>query len=466
MKQKSVFVCQKCGAQSPRWAGQCGACGEWNTLIEEVRGGKTEGSVRSGKTDGGSGVAAVKLSEVGQETFARISTGIGEVDQVLGGGLIPGQVVLLAGEPGIGKSTLLLQIASKITDNRKQIAESDRGAGLMNQTPTPTTSILYVAGEESPSQIAARAKRLGVSAEKIEVLAETEVDLVVNELTGSRISGLGLVIIDSIQTMWTAELNSSAGSIAQVRECAARLTRAAKEASVPLIIVGHVNKDGDIAGPKVLEHIVDTVLSFEGDPQHNYRLLRTTKNRFGAVYEVGVFEMKDTGLVEVADPSGLFLAERLAGQPGSVVTVTLEGMRPMLVEIQALTQRTSFGYPRRTASGLNISRLHLLLAVLERHAGIKTSDKDVYVNVAAGFTVAEPAVDLAICAAVASSVTGSVVNAKTVVFGEVGLSGEVRGVSQSSRRAAEAKKLGFTHVVGPEGTRSVKVALGQLTNSK
>jgi DNA repair protein RadA/Sms len=419
--------------------------------VEEAR--QSAKGNKGGRGDRGSiklGSSLIKLSAVGHEAFSRISTEFPEVDQVLGGGLVPGQVVLLAGEPGIGKSTLLLQVADRVGG----VSRGDReDKGSMG-------GILYVAGEESPSQIASRAKRLGVAPEKITVLPETEVSGVVGEVRGYR-----LVIVDSIQTMWTSELNSSAGSVAQVRECAARLTRAAKEASVPLIIVGHVNKDGEIAGPKVLEHIVDTVLSFEGDPQHFHRILRTTKNRFGAVYEIGVFEMGVRGLKEVKNPSDLFLSERLVGQPGSVVTVTLEGARPMLVEIQALTQKTAFGYPRRTASGFNLNRLHLLLAVLERHAGVKTSDKDVYINVAAGFITSEPAADLAVCAAVASSVTGTVINAKTVVFGEVGLAGEIRAVSQNTRRANEARKMGFTKVVGSGDCRSVKQALGLLFGS-
>jgi len=436
MKTKTVYVCQSCGAEFPTWGGQCTTCGEWNTLVEEVRSGKSEvGGKRS--EVGITNVETVKLSDVDKLTFNRVSTGIGELDRVLGGGLLPGQVVLLAGEPGIGKSTLLLQLANKI------------GGG-----------VLYVAGEESPSQIASRAARLGSVSAGVVIIPETNVDQIIGEIGATR--EVGLIIIDSIQTMFTTDLNSSAGSLAQVRECAARLTTSAKKAGVPLILVGHVNKEGEVAGPKVLEHIVDTVLSFEGDPQHFYRLLRTTKNRFGAVWEVGVFQMVDSGLREVINPSDLFLGERLPGQSGSVVTATLEGARPMLVEIQALSSKTTFNYPRRAASGVNLNRLYLLLAVLERHASIRTSDKDIYVNVASGFKTDEPAVDLAICTAIASSVAEKPIDPKTVVFGEVGLSGEIRQVPQEERRSNEASKLGFTKVIGPKAAHSLRQALSLL----
>ncbi|MFH1960764.1 MAG: DNA repair protein RadA, partial [Patescibacteria group bacterium] len=422
-----------------RWEGKCPTCGEWNTLVEEIQR-ESKSSTRLCQGYGGQ-AKPVNLNQVKSFTNSRISSGIGEMDRVLGGGFVPGQVVLLAGEPGIGKSTLLLQVASK------------------------TSSVLYVAGEESPEQIKLRAERLGVNQSNITILADSDVDSIIsnfNPPAGGQI--LYLIIIDSIQTLTTSDLTGTAGSIGQVRECATRISEYAKINHIPVILVGHITKDGTIAGPKVLEHLVDTVLYMEGESNHLFRLLRTTKNRFGAVSEVGVFSMNDKGLVEVPNPSDLFLEERLKNVPGSVVTIVMEGTRPVALEIQALTSKTPFGFPKRTASGFSLNRLNLLCAVLTKRAGINLWDQDVFVNVAGGVTIAEPAGDLAVCLAIASSVKNKPINAKTVAFGEVGLSGEVRRVARMGERSKEARKLGFGNIVSGENfkslSQSINIVLG------
>lgn len=433
-KIKSIYVCQSCGFQSPQWVGQCPECNEWNTLVETLPAkapGNASRKVRAG-------VKPINLSNVRVGEIKRISSNISEFDRVLGGGFVPGQVILLAGEPGIGKSTLLTQI-SKELKNKK---------------------ILYVCGEESVAQIKVRAERMNYGAENLLVLAEIDAETISSVISGE--SGLSLIIIDSIQTITTEGLSGFAGSVGQVRSAAQMLTNSAKNSSTPMILVGHVTKEGAVAGPKVLEHIVDTVLYLEGDPQHMFRVLKTTKNRFGPVSEVGIFEMTEKGMVEVLNPSDLFLSERLEKSPGSCVTVVMEGFRPILFEIQALTTRTTFGYPRRTTSGFPVNRLQLLIAILGERCGINLSDQDVFVNVAGGFKVSEYASDLAVCLAIASSALKKPISPKIAAFGECGLSGEVRRVSHQDRRAKEAKKLGYTDIINPGTVKTVKEAVNRL----
>ncbi len=427
---KTLYICQSCGHESPRWSGRCPQCREWNTFVETIA--STSSSKLQSKVQ--------SLNEVATGASSRISTGIGEFDRVLGGGIVPGSVILLAGEPGVGKSTLLMQVASSV------------GA-------------LYVSGEESGSQLKLRADRLQIKVGNIQILPETDVDAIL-----SSHSSYPLVIVDSVQTLTTQDLSAGAGTISQVREGARRLSLWAKEVGIPLILVGHVTKEGSIAGPKVLEHTVDVVLYLEGDKFHAFRLLRAHKNRYGSDQEVGVFAMGERGLSEVANPSDIFLSERLKNASGSVVTATMEGTRPVLVEIQALAESTSLAYPRRTASGLGLNRLNLLIAVLQKHLKLPLQNKDIYVNVAGGFKVSEPAADLAAALAIVSSVKDSPIDPQTCVFGEVGLSGEVRKVSQSERRAKEAKKLGFTKIINPGNVRAVgeavKMSNGKRQNSK
>jgi len=384
--------------------------------------------------------AAVKprqLSEVTTSSSQRIKTGIDEFDRVLGGGFVPGQVVLLAGEPGIGKSTLLLQVAQRLASDKK---------------------VLYASGEESPVQIKNRADRLRIGGEGVHIIPETDIDALIPVISVE----YSLLIIDSVQTLTTQDLSGAAGSVGQVRECAYRAARQAKTAGVPLVLVGQITKGGTIAGPKTLEHIVDTVLYLEGDKFHAFRLLKAQKNRFGDASEVGVFEMGERGMMGVTSPSERLLSGRQIGASGSVVAVLLEGLRPVLLEIQALTTKTVFGYPRRTASGFPANRLLLLLAVLEKHAGLPFQDYDVYINVSAGFKIDEPAADLAACLALASSLTNQPVPSKIAAFGEIGLSGEIRSVSQIKRRQEEAERMGYTTVVGPNECQTVRQAIKLL----
>lgn len=417
------------------WAGQCSSCGVWNSLVEVVVSSKKKGALSAGKQS----IKIQKLSEVDVSSKGRTKVGISEFDRTLGGGLVGGQVVLLAGEPGIGKSTLLLQVAGQM------VVKSDH-------------PVLYASGEESPVQIKNRATRLGITGERVQIVPETNVDVLLEAITNQ----YSLVIIDSIQTLSTQDLSGAAGSIGQVRESAFRLTQKAKRAGVPLVIVGQITKGGSIAGPKTLEHIVDTVLYLEGDKFHSFRLLKVNKNRFGDASEVGVFEMGEQGMMGVANPSDRFLSQRQNDASGSVVTVLLEGSRPVLLEIQALTAKTVFGYPRRTASGFSNNRLLLLLAVLEKHAGLDFSNSDVYLNVAAGFKINDPSADLAVCLALASSLTNKVVDSKIAVFGEVGLSGEIRSVSQEGRRVKEAQRMGYSDVITPDKYRNIRSVIGNL----
>ena len=418
---RTLFFCTDCGGETARWEGQCPSCRAWNTLVEAPKEG-------TGRRAGGAGPRAVASAEsrpvalaaVDREDTGRLSTGITEVDFVLGGGLVPGSLILLGGEPGIGKSTLLLQVAARCQ-------AADR-------------SVLYVSGEESAGQVRMRADRLGANADAVLFLCETSIAGVLAQLEERRPD---VAVIDSIQTMYDAQLDSAAGSVTQVRECAARLQRFAKDSGTVVFLVGHVTKEGVVAGPRTLEHVVDTVLYFESGPRLDHRILRATKNRFGGVDEIGVFRMANEGLDAVANPSELFLDERSAGAGGSAVFPAMEGTRPLLVEVQALVSKSAYGAPQRVAQGFDRQRLSLLLAVLEKRSGLAFGDRDVFVNVVGGLRLAETGADLAVVAAVASSALDRSLPDDAVFFGEVGLSGEARSIGQVERRLAEAARLGF-----------------------
>lgn len=444
VKFKSVYICQKCAYQASHWTGQCPNCGEWNSFVEDLITEKPKKASGSGAAGSGGGLGAipVKLSEVITTPPKRLSSNIAEFDRVLGGGFVPGQVVLLTGEPGIGKSTILTEIARSLSDQ----------------------PVLYVAGEESLEQIKVRALRMGYKAENLLMLSETNVESIISVLEQNK--EVKLAIVDSVQTLYTDEVGGLAGSITQIRGGTQLLTSAAKRTGVPVVLVGHVTKEGVIAGPKVLEHIVDTVLYLEGDSQHMYRMLRTTKNRFGPVSEVGIFEMEEQGMKEVSNPSELFLEQRLLGASGSCVTVVMEGYRPILFEVQALTVRTSFGYPRRTTSGYNVNRLQVLIAILEKRAGLNLGGHDVYLNIAGGFKVSEYAADLAVCVAIASALKDVPVKEKTAVFGEVGLNGEVRRVTHQEKRVKEVKKLGYTNIIGSGNNKDLAEVLKKALSGK
>jgi DNA repair protein RadA/Sms len=422
-KVKTVYVCQSCGSQSPRWMGKCPDCGQWNTLVEE----RVEKPKDIGSAKRGHGTEPLSLDEIKTGDEDRFVTRIGELDRVLGGGIVTGSVVLIGGDPGIGKSTLVLQMLRQVSEFRGKA--------------------LYVSGEESPAQIKMRAQRLGVKAENLYVLAETSLDEILRAADELQPQ---VIVVDSVQTVYTSELPSAPGSVGQVREVSGRLMLYAKRTGIPTFLVGHVTKDGAIAGPRVLEHIVDTVLYFEGDRGHAFRILRAVKNRFGSTNEIGVFEMKESGLAEVANPSELFLAERPKDATGSVVVSSLEGTRPILAELQALVTPTKMTMPRRTSIGVDYNRVSLLIAVLEKRVGMHLMGMDVFVNVVGGLKIDEPAVDLGIIAAVASSFREKPINANTVVMGEVGLAGEVRAISQAEMRLKDAAKLGFTRCVLPQ----------------
>jgi DNA repair protein RadA/Sms len=424
---RTVYACAECGHQSPKWLGQCPACRRWNTLQEEVQAPPPRGGAPRGWV-AGSDARPVPLREVDADEAARIRTGIGELDRVLGGGVVPGSLVLLGGDPGIGKSTLLL-------------AALDRLAAAVGGRP-----ILYVTGEESARQVKLRADRLGVSAANLHLLAETDATRVLH--AAGQLAPAALAV-DSIQTQYLPELPSAPGTVTQIRESTGRLMAFAKTTETPVFLVGHVTKDGTIAGPRVLEHMVDTVLYFEGGGAHPYRVLRAHKNRFGSASEIGVFEMKAGGLAEVPNPSQLFLAERPLDAPGSAVAAVASGSRIVLVEIQALVAPTGFGTPRRTALGVDSNRVALLAAVLEKKVGLEILSCDLFVNVAGGLTVDDPAADLATVAALASSFRERALPARTLLLGEVGLAGEVRAVSQPEARLAEAARLGFTRCLLP-----------------
>ncbi len=424
MRQKTVFTCSQCGCQSPKWLGKCPDCGAWNSMAEERQAVAKSGrgtALATGRAE------ALPIGEVPPQAEVRLACGIGEFDRVLGGGLVPGSLVLIGGDPGIGKSTLLLQAMHHLA------AEG---------------AVLYVSGEESAAQTRLRGERLGVSGRQLLVLAENSLDEIVLQIERLRPRA---VVVDSIQTVWSQALESAPGSVSQVRESAGRLMLLAKGSNIPIFIVGHVTKDGAIAGPRVLEHMVDTVLYFEGDRGHPYRILRAVKNRFGSTNEIGVFEMKSGGLAEVTNPSELFLSERPLDAAGSVVTASLEGSRTLLVEIQALVTPSAYGTPRRTTIGADSNRLALLVAVLEKKAGLHLGGQDIFLNVAGGARLTEPAADLAMLLAIASSHLERPVSPSTVVFGEVGLAGEVRAITQPEPRISEAGKLGFSQCLLPSG---------------
>jgi DNA repair protein RadA/Sms len=435
-KARTVFACQTCGFQSPRWLGRCPNCQEWNTLAEERV--ETTGPAERYALHTPAPADPQPIAALGGTHLERRQSGIGELDRVLGGGIVPGSVVLIGGDPGIGKSTLVLQAL----------------AALSNGGCT-----LYVSGEESAQQIKMRADRLGVHADRLLVLAETSLERILAQAQATRPAVLA---IDSIQTVFSDALGSAPGSIGQVRESAAQLVLLSKRSDTATILIGHVTKEGAFAGPRVLEHMVDTVLYFEGDRGHAFRVLRAVKNRFGSTNEIGVFAMKEDGLQPVANPSELFLAERPVEVPGSVVVSSLEGTRPILVELQALVSSTSFGTPRRTTLGLDPNRVALLIAVLEKKMGVHLLGHDVFVNVAGGVRIDEPAADLGVIVAVASSFLDKPVEARTLVIGEVGLAGEVRAVSQAETRVREAVKLGFSRCVLPESSRRQLPALAAI----
>jgi DNA repair protein RadA/Sms len=431
---KKVYVCQSCAAEFPKWAGQCGECGAWNTLVETVA-----APARAGRSAAARDTPSVgRLDQVGAEEAQRTPTGLSELDRVLGGGIVPGAVILIGGDPGIGKSTLLLQALAAVEGRLKT---------------------LYVTGEESLSQVALRARRLGLPRLDLPVLAETRLEAILGLL--SRESP-GLLVLDSVQTLYTDALEAAPGSVSQLRECTAQLVRRAKSSGVAVVLVGHVTKEGAIAGPRVLEHMVDTVLYFEHDIGSRYRIVRAVKNRFGAVNELGVFAMTDGGLREVSNPSALFLSRHEHPVPGSVITVTRQGTRPLLVEVQALVDPAPLGTPRRVALGLEGNRLNMLLAVLHKHAGIALGDQDVFANVVGGMRIQETAADLPLLLAALSSFRGRPLAPDTVVFGEVGLAGEIRPVQAGEERLLEAAKHGFRRALVPEANKPRRAAKIEL----
>jgi DNA repair protein RadA/Sms len=427
VKKSSVqFVCQQCGASRPKWSGRCDSCGSWNSLVEQITESTGASVVASSK---GKALKAQAIADVtASDQKGRIATGMPDVDMVLGGGIVPASVVLIAGQPGIGKSTLLMQLAFMVAKNEP---------------------VLYISGEESAGQVKVRATRLGASHENLHLVSSTSADDIAATIREGKFK---LVIVDSIQTLAMEALSSAPGSVGQITNSSNLITRTAKASDTALVLVGHVTKEGSIAGPKVLEHMVDVVLNLEGDRYGGFKVLRAVKNRYGSTNEAAIFEMNDEGLVPVANPSAALLEERLSSD-GSVVLATLEGNRPLLVEIQALVNKTNFGYPKRTASGFDLNRLNVLVAVLERRTKLNLSDSDIYINVVGGMKLQDPAADLAVCMAIASASTQFALDPGAVVFGEVGLSGEVRSVPQAEKRSAEAKKLGFTYAIGPKNTK-------------
>ena len=428
-KGGTVFFCQSCGYESAKWSGQCPACRQWNTFAEEPAAPRVKNGAAVRKRSGGLKNGPVSLKEVASGDGERLSTGMGELDQVLGGGLVPGSLVLVGGDPGIGKSTLLLQVCRNLS--------------------VTLSGVLYISGEESLQQIRLRASRIGEFQDTLKLMCETNLADIEEVMLREKPV---VAVIDSIQTMYQEDISSAPGSVSQVREATGVLLRLAKEQGITILIVGHVTKEGTVAGPRVLEHMVYTVLYFEGDRHASYRILRGVKNRFGSTNEIGVFEMQEDGLKEVANPSEYMLSGRPEGASGSVVACTMEGTRPMLLEVQALVCRTNFGLPRRTAAGIDCNRVNLLLAVLEKRLNLPFSSYDAYVNIAGGLRLSEPAMDLALVLALISSYRDVPVSGRTIVFGEVGLSGEVRAVSMAQQRVQEAKKLGFTRVLLPRSS--------------
>ncbi len=431
-KTKTQFVCQNCGSRSLKWQGRCTACGEWNSFVEElIDSGKSEERGRK-LSKLSETVAPVALDEIDVDEGFRLKTQINEFDRVLGGGIVPGETVMIGGDPGIGKSTLLLQVVDKLSKLQKQ------GQG----------KCLYVTGEESAQQIKLRAERLGIRSNNLFIFPETDVLAILDQIEKTKPI---LTVIDSIQTLFLADIASAPGSVSQVRESAARLTYLAKREKLPMFFIGHVTKEGSIAGPMVLEHMVDAVLYFEGDIQRHYRLLRAVKNRFGSTQEIGIFEMREDGLSEVVDASKAFLDDHFVHSSGAVITASLEGTRPLLLEVQSLVSPTNFGMPQRRSSGIDPNRLALILAILEKRLGMAISSQDVFLNIAGGIKVVEPSIDLSVAVAVASSFREVAVSSDTLVLGELGLSGEVRAVSQIGPRLAEAARLGFKQAIIPHG---------------
>lgn len=422
-KTKTVYLCSECGYESPKWVGKCPACGEWNTMTEEIRTPARSGAPAAASL--GARARPQRIGDINPQGEQRYKTGLGELDRVLGGGIVRGGLMLIGGDPGIGKSTLLLQICEHLGKRLR---------------------ILYVSGEESERQLKLRADRLGVQSENLFLLCETDVGSILESLYAEKPD---ILIIDSIQTMSLADVSSSPGSVTQVRECTAAIMRAAKSVDTPVFVVGHVNKDGAIAGPKVMEHIVDCVLYFEGDRHTSYRMLRCVKNRYGSTNEIGVFEMQDGGLREVENPSMMMLSGRLTNVSGTCVACTMEGSRPLLAEVQGLVTPTGFGNPRRMSTGFDSNRMNLLLAVLEKRAGYYFSNLDAYINVVGGLRLDEPAADLPVALALVSGLKDTPVNEGVVAFGEVGLSGEIRSVSNAAARVSEAARLGFTRILLP-----------------
>lgn len=428
---RTIFVCQQCGAESLKWLGRCPGCQEWNSLVETV-----SATRPASRKPASPQQPALELSRITTETAAkRLTLPMNEFNRVMGGGVVPGSLTLIGGEPGIGKSTLLLQVAALAAGSQSRV--------------------IYNSGEETPHQIKLRAERLGIKGENLYLLAETDLEIILSQV--EELSP-GLVVIDSIQAVYLAEIDTAPGSINQIRECTLRLMHWAKQSGVPVFVVGHVTKDGAIAGPRTLEHIVDVVLYLEGEPFSSHRLLRSVKNRFGSTSEIGVFEMKEAGMVEVENPSQAFLSQRWGEAIGSTVVPVLEGSRPLLVEVQALTNPTSFGLPRRTANGVDFSRLLLVTAVLSKRIGLKLGNQDIIVNVTGGLRIGEPAADLGIALAIASSFRDTPVNPQLVAMGEVGLSGELRSVTQLERRVNEAARLGFKRCLVPQAGAAIKPA--------
>lgn len=426
-KKKSIFYCQNCGHEENKWLGQCPMCKEWNTFVEESVSVSKSATVKQAKE-----AKVVALNHVETDNEDRVKTKIEELDRVLGGGIVPGSLILVGGDPGIGKSTLLLQVCQKLCEEKKQV--------------------LYISGEESLKQIKLRANRMGEFTEDLFLLCETNLEIIKNVIEKRKPE---IVVIDSIQTMYSEEVTSAPGSVSQVRESTNVFMQLAKGLGISIFIVGHVTKEGTVAGPRVLEHMVDTVLYFEGDRHASYRILRGVKNRFGSTNEIGVFEMRQNGLVEVENPSEFMLNGKPENASGSVVACSMEGTRPILIEIQALVCGSNFGMPRRTAAGTDYNRVNLLMAVLEKRVGLHLSNSDAYINIAGGIKMNEPAIDLGIVMAIVSSYKNRPIDEKTIVFGEVGLSGEVRAVNMPEQRVAEAKKLGFTTCVMPMVSKEI-----------
>ena len=434
-KKVSVYFCQSCGYESSKWMGQCPGCREWNTLVEELVEKKSAGKIKSAP-GGNTELKPTKISEIDMQAKERMLTGFDELDRVLGGGIVPGSLVLVGGDPGIGKSTLLLQVCRNLAEDR---------------------DVLYISGEESLQQIKMRAQRIGQFSDRLQLFCDTSLERIEQVVEREKPQ---VVIIDSIQTMYSEQVSSAPGSVSQVRETTARLLQIAKGMDITVFIVGHVTKEGVVAGPRVLEHMVDPVLYFEGERHASYRILRGVKNRFGSTNEIGVFEMREVGLQEVKNPSEFMLNGKPEGASGSIVACSMEGTRPILLEIQALVCQSNFGIPRRTAAGTDLTRMNLLMAVLEKRGGLSLSNCDAYVNIAGGIRMNEPAIDLGIIMALASSFRDQAIDGKWICFGEVGLSGEVRAVNMAQQRVSEARKLGFTVCILP------KVSIPGLTDTK